>query len=252
MSIPTKISIITACFNAEKFILDTYSCIRSQVYTNWEWLVTDDCSTDSTFQILNDIAARDCRVKVFRNEVNSGAAVSRNNSLSHVSGDLIAFIDSDDLWKHDKLEKQVKFMAKDIDFSFTAYELVNEDGKPLNKSVDSKQRGSFSYRDMLQKKATLGCSTVIIRRSAFPDLTMPLIRAGQDYAFWLKLLKTGKEAYCFPEILTQYRIRPGSVSRNKVRKAKMQWKIYRDIEKLPLIFSMVNFSYYAWRAVFRA
>ncbi|WP_341508658.1 glycosyltransferase family 2 protein [Photobacterium damselae subsp. damselae] len=246
------VSIITPSYNSSDWIEKTYFSIQKQSYQNWEWLITDDCSSDDTLEILNKICATDKRVKVFVNEVNSGAAVSRNNSLSKARGDFLAFIDSDDLWFPSKLEKQVDFMEdKLIDFSFTSYELIGENGERLNQLVDSHEFQFVTYNDMLRKKATLGCSTVMLRRSAFDDITMPLIRTGQDYGLWLKLLKTGKNAYKFNEVLTQYRILPNSISRNKFKKAKRQWQIYRDIEKLPLLTSIECFGFYAYRAVFR-
>jgi glycosyltransferase involved in cell wall biosynthesis len=245
------VSIITAAFNAESYLTDTYDSIKKQTLVDWEWLVTDDCSTDHTLSILNRIAEQDSRVKVFQNEVNSGAAVSRNKSLHHANSTFIAFIDSDDLWLPDKLRKQIHFMEEGIDFSFTAYELVDAQGHQLNQQVDTGQHGAFSFADMLRKKATLGCSTVIIRRSAFAELTMPLIRTGQDYAFWLKLLKTGKSAHVLGEVCSQYRILPNSISRNKFKKAKRQWQIYREIENIAFIPSLINFGFYAWRAIFR-
>ncbi|MEZ9412517.1 glycosyltransferase family 2 protein [Vibrio lentus] len=246
-----KVSIITPAYNAEKWIFRTYQSIQSQTYTNWEWLITDDCSSDGTLAILNDLAKSDCRVKVFKNKRNSGAAVSRNNSLSNATGEFLAFIDSDDIWLSNKIEMQLNFMGGDIDFSFTAYELIDELENQLNKTVDSSQQGDFSYNDMLRKKATIGCSTVLLRRSGFRDITMPLIRTGQDYALWLKLLKTGKKAHVLNEVLTQYRILPDSISRNKFKKAKRQWQIYRKIERLSLIESSISFCFYAYRAVFR-
>lgn len=246
-----KVSIITPAYNVEKWVLKTYQSIQSQTYTNWEWLITDDCSSDETLIILNKLAKEDHRVRVFSNTINSGAAVSRNNSIRNATGDFLAFIDSDDLWLPNKLEKQLEFMEMDIDFSFTGYELIDANETRLLKSVDSSQVGSFSYQDMLRKKATLGCSTVMLRISSFEKITMPLIRTGQDYALWLNLLKTGKKAYVLNDIYTQYRILPDSISRNKIKKAKRQWQIYREIEKLDFIDSSINFCFYAWRAVFR-
>jgi glycosyltransferase involved in cell wall biosynthesis len=245
------VSVITATFNSAQEILKTYQSIRSQSYTNWEWLITDDCSTDDTLNILEKLVDDDPRIKVFQNVKNSGAAVSRNNSIKYAMGDFLAFIDSDDLWFPSKLENQITFMGSHIAFSFTAYELIDENETRLHKSVDSTQQGSFSYKDMLRKKATLGCSTVMLRKSSFDDITMPLIRTGQDYACWLKLLKMGENAHLLNTILTQYRILPDSISRNKVKKAKRQWKIYREIEKLGFIESSINFCFYAMRAVFR-
>ncbi|MHA8113308.1 glycosyltransferase family 2 protein [Kosakonia cowanii] len=249
-----KVSIITPTYNSINTVLNTYNSIRNQTHTNWEWLVTDDCSEDGTHGLLSALSENDERIHVFKNPSNSGAAVTRNNSLSQATGEFIAFIDSDDLWLPDKLRKQLEYMSNNdgVDFSFTAYELIDENGNSLNKSVDL-QGESFSvdYNDMLKKKATLGCSTVILNKSAFPDISMPLIRTGQDYALWLKLLKSGKRAYLVNQVLTQYRIMPNSISRNKFKKSKRQWSIYREMEKLPLSQSIYCFCYYVWRAVFR-
>ncbi|WP_270669792.1 MULTISPECIES: glycosyltransferase family 2 protein [unclassified Aeromonas] len=245
------VSIITATFNSQDYILETYESIRNQTLCNWEWLVTDDCSTDKTYEILLKLSANDCRIKVFRNETNSGAAASRNLSVSKASGIYIAYIDSDDLWLGDKLKVQLSFMKEDIDFSFTAYELIDKNGLPLNKIIDKQEQYIFDYKGLLKKNATLGCSTVLLRREAFPDLSMPLIRTGQDYATWLKLLKNGTKAYLLPIPLTKYRITPGSISRNKLRKALRQWQIYRGIEKIPTAIAFYYFVHYAWHAVFR-
>ncbi len=245
------VSVITATYNSEAFVLETIASIRNQTFDDWELLITDDCSTDGTFQLLEEAAAEDLRVKVFKLETNGGAGIARNHSIAQAKGRFIAFCDSDDLWMSEKLERQMAFMGSGVNFSFTAYELVDEAGKALRKIVDGGQDGSFEYKDMLKKKATLGCSTVMIRKGAYPDLMMPLLRTGQDYAFWLKLLKTGSRAHLLSKVLTQYRITPNSISRNKVKKAKRRWEIYRKVEKLPFLYSVVCFCFYAWRAVFR-
>lgn len=245
------ISIITATYNSSQVIQATYHSICAQTYSDWEWLITDDCSSDNTLEIITGLSEQDDRVRVFQTDVNSGAAVSRNKSISEATGDNIAFIDSDDLWAPDKLQRQLEFMEEHINFSFTAYRLINETGDPINQTVDANQNGAFGYEDMLRKKATLGCSTVMLRREAFKDLSMPLLRTGQDYATWLKLLKSGNKAHLLNEVLTSYRIMPNSISRNKIKKAKRQWQIYRDVEELPLFKSLICFCFYAWRAVFR-
>lgn len=246
------VSIVTPSFNCSGTIYQTYLSICNQTYKNWEWLVTDDCSSDGCYERLIELAKSDTRIKIFKNQTNQGAAVSRNVSISNASGNYIAFIDSDDVWLEDKLEKQLLFMeGNNIAFSFTAYELINEKGESLNQKVDTHLKVPVTYQDMLRKKATLGCSTVMIKNNYFSDLKMPLIRTGQDYALWLKLLKTGESAYPIPELLTQYRILPNSISRNKWKKARRQWQIYRDIEKLPFPIAVECFCFYAFRAVFR-
>lgn len=247
-----KVSIITATFNSLPYIKETYDSIRSQTFSNWEWLVTDDCSSDGTFEYINQLASEDRRIIVRRNAVNSGAAVSRNVSLSNSDGDYIAFIDSDDIWLPEKLQYQLEFMElNNLDFTFTSYETIDESSLPHNRFIDLNQTEPVDYKDMLKKKATLGCSTVILRRSAIRDLSMPLLRTGQDYALWLKILKQGIKAYPCNKILMKYRIVPTSISRNKFRKAARQWQIYRKIERLSFVDACLCFAFYAWRAVFR-
>lgn len=246
-----SVSIITATYNSENEILKTYESIKHQSFTNWNWFITDDCSSDNTREIIDSLREQDSRVHVFKNEVNSGAAVSRNRSISESNDDFVAFIDSDDVWDPDKLRRQLNFMGEHIAFSFTAYNLINEFGEPMNQTVDANHTGAFDYEDMLRKKATLGCSTVMVRRKVFSDLNMPLLRTGQDYATWLKLLRTGEKAYLLNEVLTSYRILPNSISRNKFKKALRQWQIYREVEELPIIKSCVCYSFYVWRALFR-
>lgn len=250
----SKISIVTATFNSSPFIAKLAECIFNQTYENWEWLIVDDCSTDKTVDYLRVIEVNDPRIKVFENSINSGAAVSRNVALKNASGEYIAFVDSDDLWVKEKLEKQLSFMRENrLMFSFTAYSLINEAGESSLVNIDLNNKKSvFSYDDMLCKKATLGCSTVMIRRDIINDLQMPLLRTGQDYAFWLKILKENNFAYLLKESLTQYRIVANSISRNKYKKAVRQWQIYREVEKLGLIKSAYCFINYAYRAVFRS
>lgn len=252
MKYPT-VSIITATYNSEKQILQTYSSLCDQSIDDWEWLVSDDCSTDSTVSILRGIAEKDSRVSIFCQRVNSGAAKARNVSLSKAKGEFLAFIDSDDIWLPKKLSYQIEFMEKEsIDFSFTAYELIGEKGNQLNKTVDVRQiKNKFSYKDMLKKSATLGCSTVMLRNDVFSDLMMPDYRTGQDYAFWLKLLKETDYAFLLPVVLTKYRILPGSISRNKFKKVKRQWQLYRELEGLSFHYALLCMFYYGYRVVRR-
>ena len=249
-----KVSIITATYNSEEFIKETWLSIKNQSFTDWEWLITDDCSTDGTISILESLSQQDNRVRIFRNNVNSGAAVSRNLSLSQARGEFIAFIDSDDLWTSEKLSIQLAFMEREgHNFTFTGYSLISEAGNTIDKTIDvSRSQCAFGYRDMLLKKATLGCSTVMLRRTAFSDLTMPNIRTGQDYALWLKLLKSDAgKAFLIDKPLMHYRIVTNSISRNKIKKARRQWSIYREIENLSLPDTLYCFTNYVIRAFIR-
>ena len=243
------VSIITPTYNSMSYIQDTYESIKSQQYEHWEWLITDDCSADDTWEYLQNIAKDDDRIKIFQNKTNSGAANSRNNSISHAKGEFIAFLDSDDIWLPEKLAQHIAFMNKNsIDLSFTSYFLIDEKGAPLNRIVDANCRGEYSYQDMLKKKATMGCCTVIVRASAFNDLSMPLVWAGQDYALWLKLLKTGTKAVIFNNPLSQYRIVSNSLSRNKYKKALRIWQVYRETEQLNIVKASYVFCHYAVKA----
>lgn len=246
-----KVSIVTAVFNAEKFIGDTYISIAAQTFTDWEWVVTNDSSTDSTEKILLDIASKDKRVKVLKNLTNQGAGFSRNRSISASQGKFIAFIDSDDLWDREKLHRQIDFMeANQSLISFTPYRVISEDGVFLGKVVDLNSPTKITYQDLLAKKATVGCSTVIIDQTKI-SASMPLLRTGQDYATWLSILKRGNVALKFQETLTSYRIVANSISRNKFKKARRQWQIYRSIEKLNFYSSVYYFINYAFKAIFR-
>jgi teichuronic acid biosynthesis glycosyltransferase TuaG len=245
------VSIVTPSFNSAKYIEKTVHSVLGQTHENWELIIVDDASTDNSVEIIKQLIIKDNRVKLIQFHSNKGAAKARNAAIDNASGEFIAFLDSDDVWHPNKLECQLDFMGNNIDFSFTAYELIDELDRLLGKQVDADQVGSFNYQDMLKKKATLGCSTVIVRQSGFSDISMPLLRTGQDYALWLKLLKTGKQAHVLNKVMGQYRILPNSISRNKFKKALRQWEIYREVEKLPFFQTTVCFFFYALRAVFR-
>ena len=247
-----QVSIITPAFNSREFIADTYASLEAQSVRDWKWIVVDDCSTDGTRDILDGLAGRDDRIDVILNKENSGAAFSRNEGLKASHGDFVAFLDADDLWRTEKLSRQLQFMRENgVDASFTAYAIVDESGQKLGKTIDEEPRGVIDYVGALRKRATMGCSTVMLRRKSIGDALMPPIRTGQDYAYWLLLMRKGLEFHHFPEALSEYRVRPGSISRNKFKKARRQWQIYRELEGLGLITSAVSFASYAYRALTR-
>lgn len=248
------VSIVTAVYNNEKEIHGTYECLVSQSHETWEWVVTDDGSSDDSYSLLKEIASKDDRVRVFRLESNSGAAVARNYSIDQSVGEYIAFLDSDDLFYPEKLRTQLNFMNNDKDFSFTQY--VQTTVRDLNavhrqRVVDLATPTIVDYKALLRKDVTLGCSTVMIRRRFLGARRMPMLRTGQDYAFWLSLLRGGAFAYKLEAPLTLYFIRSGSISRNKVKKALRQWQIYRKEEKLDIHKSLLYILCYGYRAVFR-
>ena len=232
------VSIITPLYNGEKFIKDTIESVLSQTYENWEMFIVDDCSKDNGLKIVERYAKKDTRIKLIKLSKNGGGAVARNRAIEETEGKYIAFLDSDDFWHPEKLEKQIKFMKEnDYDFTYTWYEKMNEDGKQLNEIVKPKEK--VDYKDLL-KSNQIGCLTAIYNQEKLGKIYMPLIRKRQDYALWLQVLKKTKYGYCLKENLAQYRIVNGSVSSNKINLIKFNWKLFYKVEKLGYIRS----SYY--------
>lgn len=240
------VSVIMPSYNAERFIAESIRSVQQQTYQNWELLVTDDCSTDRTQEILSEFAKSDARIKLFVLPQNSGAAVARNNSLDHASGQYIAFLDSDDQWKPEKLSRQIDFMrAQEAGFSFTSYETITEGGV-LNNVIHVPE--TLTYKQYL-RNTIIGCLTVMVDRSIVGDFRMPLLRKRQDMATWLSILRKGVVGYGLDEPLSRYRLVSNSISHNKWKAAMVVWKVYRDMEHLPLLTSIRSFIGYAYNAI---
>lgn len=242
-----QISVITPAYNAEKFIHETIESVLAQTYTHWEMIIVDDCSRDRTVSIVEQYMKHDDRIKLVQLEENSGSAVARNKAMDHAQGRYLAFLDSDDLWLPEKLEKQLMFMQhEDIAFSFTKYVRILEDGTET--SMVSKTPATIGYEGLM-KQCVIGCLTVMLDREKIGELRMVNIRTRQDYAFWLKITRNGYLAYGIPEVLAQYRLVQDSISSNKVQAAKRNWYVYRQIEQQNLLKSLWYFSNYAIRSV---
>lgn len=244
-----KISIITPVYNCEKLIGNTIETVINQTYTNWEMLLVDDCSTDNSEKIIEEYIRKDNRVKYFKLEQNSGAAVARNYALEKSEGRFIAYLDSDDLWKPEKLEKQVDFMLKhNYAFSCTDYEKIDEQGNSLNKIVKIPQKVDYNLflRNTIIQTVGVMVDTNLTGKEL---LVMPNIRRRQDAATWCQLLKNGFNCYEVPENLSYYRVVSKSLSSNKFKAVKMNWYWYRKIEKLSLWKTCYCFIGYAFNAV---
>ena len=241
------ISVITPSYNAVTTIGDTIASVIGQTYKNWEMVIVDDGSTDGTRELLTEALLLDSRIKVHVLEENSGAAIARNTALQHAAGRFVAFLDSDDRWKPDKLQKQLDFMQEhDYAFSFTAYEYMTQDGESLNRVVQAPE--CVTYKDML-KNTIVGCLTVMIDRAKTGPFQMPLLRSRQDLATWLSLLKQGITAYGLNENLADYRIGVKSLSSNKLKVSRRTWYVYREIEQLNVWKAMWYFTHYAANAM---
>lgn len=243
------ISIITPVYNCEKLIKETMICVINQTYKNWEMILVDDCSTDKSEEIIKGIAQKDNRFKYFKLKENSGAAVARNYALEKSNGRFIAYLDSDDLWKENKLEIQMNFMKEhNYAFSCTDYEKIDAEGKTLNKiiKIPSKVNYNLFLRNTIIQTVGVMVDTKITGKQI---LVMPNIRRRQDAATWCQLLKAGYDCYEVPENLSYYRVVTNSLSSNKFKAVKGTWYLYRNIEKLSLPKACFCFIGYAFNAV---
>ncbi|MED2941887.1 glycosyltransferase [Bacillus swezeyi] len=243
------ISVITPSYNAEEFIGKTIQSVINQSFPDWEMIIADDCSTDGTRDILKRCEEEDERIHAIYLEKNQGAAAARNAALNKAKGRYVAFLDSDDIWKKEKLEKQLAFMKEHQHaFTFTAYEMISQNDEPLHKSVKAPER--LTYDDVL-KNTIIGCLTVMLDREQTGGIQMPNIRTRQDLATWLSVLKRGFKAYGLNEPLAEYRIVDTSISRNKWKAAQKTWYVYREIERLHLMKATWCFVHYAKNAVMK-
>ena len=243
------ITIITPVYNCEKLIRETIDSVQKQTYKNWEMILVDDCSGDNSEEIIKEIIKEDNRVKYFKLEENSGAAVARNYALEKSKGRFIAYLDADDLWRKNKLEVQVKFMLdNNYAFSCTDYEKIDEEGKSLNKIVKIPKKVNYNLflRNTIIQTVGVMVDTKITGKEL---LVMPNIRRRQDAATWCQLLKAGYDCYEVPENLSYYRVVTNSLSSNKFKAIKGTWYLYRNIEKLSLPKACFCFIGYAFNAV---
>mgnify|MGYP003385841264 CR=1 FL=1 len=242
-----KVSIITPSYNSSRFIEVTIQSVIKQTYTDWEMVIVDDCSKDNSVDIIQAYVLKDDRIKLLINSKNKGAAESRNEALRLASGKYIAFLDSDDTWYSHKLEKQIQFMkGGDHEFTFSAYDIMSEEGNRLGKSVNVPKE--IVYNQYL-KNTIIGCLTVIINKEKVGYFEMPNIKSSHDMALWLMIMKRGFSAFGLNEVLSTYRLVNTSNSANKIKAAKDVWKVYREIESLSLLKSMYCFLNYAFNAI---
>lgn len=222
------VSIIMPSYKTAEYISDTIESVLRQTYTNWELIIVDDCSPDHTDDVVGPYL-REARIKYLKNEKNSGAAVSRNRALREAKGKWIAFLDSDDLWLPEKLEKQIGFMKKKgYHFSYTNYSEIDVKGNRTGKTVTGPKKitktGFFNY-------CWPGCLTVMYDRDMVGLIQIADIKKNNDYAMWLKVCQKA-DCYLLDEELALYRRgRVGSVSTHSIM-TMIGWhyKLYRQAE----------------------
>lgn len=246
-----KVSVVTPSYNSERYIARTIESVQAQTYTDWEMVIVDDCSTDSTRQIVQSYADKDPRIRLLTQKENAGAAMARTRSMRESTGRFVAYLDADDIWLPEKLEKQVKFMLdNDCGFSCTSYEVIDDAGNRLNKEVHMWPKIDYMgfLTNLLLQTVGIMVDTEKVDREL---LVMPNIRRAQDAATWLQILKAGHECYGIYEVLAQYRRAKNSLSSNKLVAIKRTWNLFRNVEHLSLPMCCYCFVRYAVLAVWK-
>lgn len=230
------VSIITPCYNSERYLSETIKSVLSQSYANWEMLIVDDCSTDKSYEIALDFSKKDSRIKVYKNSENQGACYSRNFAINMAKGKYIAFLDSDDVWLPQKLAEQILFMKKnDCDFSFSEYEWIDECGKPIG--VKARVVNHLSYKKNLFHNWP-GCLTVMYDASKIGLVQGKKKGNGDDYSLFLNVLKKAHNAMGMKMVLAKYRRHADSISYSRMKMVKEHYFVLHNIEKIPMILSV--------------
>lgn len=223
----TLVSVVTAAYNCSKTIGETIESVLAQTWQNWEMLIVDDCSTDNSVEVIEKYASMDSRVKLIRLEKNSGSATARNTAIKNAKGKYVALLDSDDLWKPEKLSEQIKFMQeKDVALSFTSYEVFTS-SQDVERRV-FKAPKTVNYKRYL-RNSIIGCLTVVVDMDKIPDFHM---EAGylEDVLTWMYYLRNGVVAYGIDKNLASYRVCKTSKSGKKMKNAK---RFYQCLKQQP-------------------
>lgn len=241
------VSVIIPVYNAERFLNATLDSVVNQTYDNLEVVMVDDCSKDRSKEIIEGYCAKYPFIKYHRLDGNKGAAVARNTALNIASGRYVAFLDADDVWEKDKLTRQLSHIKeKDAAFCFAAIDFINENGDCIKPRRDVKEVVDYTF---LLTNTMIATSTVVVDRNKTGKFQMPLRRGGQDYATWLMLMRTGVKAYGINEVLSHYRITPGSLSSNKLKSIRQVWEIQTQNENINKVRAMVNVMLFVLNAL---
>lgn len=242
-----SITIITPFYNSERFITDTIESVLNQTLTDWEWILVDDCSTDSSPQIVENYAVRDNRFIIVRLPENAGVGVARNVGLKKARGRYICFVDSDDCWLPQKLKIQIEFMQKNhYPISFTASQLIDDQGNVLDRIMQVAE--SLDLKQYL-KNTIIGFSTCMIDRTMTGDFDIIDMKTNEDGHLWIELLGRGHKAYGIDQILVHYRVHGKSLSSSKLRTAMGTWHLYYSVEKFGFFRSLYYFLHYAYNGI---
>lgn len=237
------VSVIMPAYNAETYVEEAIGSVLKQTLRDWELFVIDDCSSDGTYTKAEEIARGDSRISVLRNEVNSGVAKTRNRGIELARGAYIAFLDSDDVWHPEKLQRQLEKMAEtNAEIGYCSYAIIDADGKKAKNDYLVPEK--MGYEDILKENA-IQCSAMLIRSDVVKRFMFTTEFYHEDYVLGLQMLKNGYRAVGCREILLNWRYIENSRSFNKWKSAKNRWKIYREFLKLSRFKSIYLFMCYA-------
>lgn len=241
------VSIITPAYNAEKYIAETIESVLNQTYQNWEMIIVNDCSKDNTEKIVQSYILKDKRIRLISLENNGGVAVARNVAIKNAKGRYIAFLDSDDIWKKEKLQKQVGFMRMNgYAFTYTNYRQFKKNICGAKPEIGISSEISYEYA---LKGNPIGCLTVMLDREQIKFIEFIQAR-HEDYRLWLRILKQGINAYGINESLAYYRVGNNeSVSGNKFKSILWTWKVFREDQKLSFVKTVCCMFFYVIRAI---
>ncbi len=240
------VSVITPSYNTAAYIADTIKSVQAQTYKNWELIIVDDCSTDNTDEVVAPFLS-DSRIRYLKNEKNSGAALSRNYALREAKGKWIAFLDSDDVWLPEKLDKQLAFMAEhDYKFTYTDYRIcLNGEWMPYINTAPNKvtKRKLYNY-------CYFSTITVMYDREAVGLVQIADLKKNNDYAMWFEVIKKAT-AYRLPECLSYYIKHDGSVSGgSKLKLIKHHYIMFRKgLKKGPLLSVILTVNNLFWGVI---
>lgn len=221
------VSVITPLYNSENFIAETIASIQQQSFRDWELIIVDDASTDASLTIAEAAAEKDPRIKVLALPLNKGAAFCRNHATNEAKGGFIAFLDADDLWHPEKLERQLSFMQRTYcDVSYTNYLHIDEVGNSLNKRIMALPQLTYSKQ---HKNNYIGNLTGIYNAARLGKIHAPPLRKRQDWALWLEAIRRSeKPALGLQKDLAYYRVRKGSISAGKIWLIRYNYQFYKS------------------------
>lgn len=241
------VSVITPVYNCEKYIERTLNSVFSQTYKNIEIVLVDDRSKDSSVDIIKSFQATHPEIVYYLQPKNMGAGHARNKALEIAKGQYVAFLDADDMWKPEKIEKQINLLQKkNGGFCFTAIEMIDGDDNVIKGK--RKVKDAIDYKFLLSN-TMIPTSGVMVDRTIKGDFRMHLRRGGQDYATWLRLLRDGSKAYGINEAMVGYRIDGESLSSNKMKSISQIWEIQTQDEGIGKIAATWHIVRWCWNSI---